>query len=118
MTLETDVDKEKMDFWDDLYRKYFRIWEQPKTNNDEVIIKYRLPIEAAQESKESKEVKTTAAPTVEKVNGESSDPAQVNIESNLKGMVIRASDPPEDDLPKNIGVNKFISFYDSLGKNK
>nr|AQY62740.1 carboxylesterase [Pieris rapae] len=30
--------------------------------------------------------------------------------------VIRANDPPEDDLPKNIGVNKFVNFFESLGK--
>uniref|UniRef100_UPI0037E13150 alpha-esterase 48 isoform 5bl n=1 Tax=Bombyx mori TaxID=7091 RepID=UPI0037E13150 len=32
--------------------------------------------------------------------------------------VIRANDPPEDDLPKNIGVNKFVSFFESLGGKK
>ncbi|CAB3257415.1 unnamed protein product [Arctia plantaginis] len=119
LTLQTDVDKEKMDFWDDLYRKYFRIWEQPKTNSDEVIIKYKPPtnVDTVQAPKEPKEIKTAAAPTVAKVNGESSVPKQDDIETNMKGMVIKASDPPEDDLPKNIGVNKFINFYDSLGKN-
>ncbi|CAB3233611.1 unnamed protein product [Arctia plantaginis] len=116
LTLQTDVDKEKMDFWDDLYRKYFRIWEQPKTNSDEVIIKYKPPTNVYT-VQEPNEIKTAAAPTVSKVNGESSVPKQVDIETNMKGMVIRASDPPEDDLPKNIGVNKFINFYDSLGKN-
>ncbi|XP_045508609.1 juvenile hormone esterase-like isoform X2 [Colias croceus] len=30
--------------------------------------------------------------------------------------VVRANDPPEDDLPKNIGVNKFVNFFESLGK--
>ncbi|XP_013176488.1 PREDICTED: juvenile hormone esterase-like isoform X1 [Papilio xuthus] len=32
--------------------------------------------------------------------------------------VIRANDPPEDDLPKNIGVNKFVNFFESLGGKK
>ncbi|XP_072948633.1 esterase E4-like [Epargyreus clarus] len=32
--------------------------------------------------------------------------------------VIRANDPPEDDLPKNIGVNKFVNFFESLGAKK
>lgn len=32
--------------------------------------------------------------------------------------IIRANDPPVDDLPKNIGVNKFVNFFESLGGKK
>lgn len=46
---------------------------------------------------------------------------EVKMVQNSNGVpkdVIRANDPPEDDLPKNIGVNKFVNFFESLGGKK
>ncbi|XP_048004028.1 juvenile hormone esterase-like isoform X2 [Leguminivora glycinivorella] len=46
---------------------------------------------------------------------------EIKMVQNGNGVpkdVIRANDPPEDDLPKNIGVNKFVNFFESLGGKK
>lgn len=46
---------------------------------------------------------------------------EIKMVQNSNGApkdVIRANDPPEDDLPKNIGVNKFVNFFESLGGKK
>lgn len=46
---------------------------------------------------------------------------EIKMVQNSNGVpkdVIRANDPPEDDLPKNIGVNKFVNFFESLGGKK
>ncbi|KAL0809376.1 hypothetical protein ABMA28_011574 [Loxostege sticticalis] len=189
LSLGSNPDKEKMEFWDDLYSKHFRIWEHPKTNTEEVIRKQepvtmvdqvQIP-EAPQDAGDSVVVQTTietvevvdevkeATPepevpvqtpvsyveTVEAppvapqvieepketvqvvqqivkedihVNGNGSVAApkartsnEIKMVQNANGVpkdVIRANDPPEDDLPKNIGVNKFVNFFESLGGKK
>lgn len=199
LSLSTSPDKEKMEFWENLYSKHFRIWEHPKTNTEEVLpVKYDPPVivdsviesmsvfssshvthssevitertevitESSEvvDSNEVTEVSETTAevsePTVEFVEVENvvenpvvdepkpresakfesvAQPASLDFSNHLNGErkartsneikmvsnangapkdVIRANDPPEDDLPKNIGVNKFVNFFESLGGKK
>lgn len=189
LSLGSNPDKEKMEFWDELYSKHFRIWEHPKTNTEEVIRKQEPVImvdqvqipEAPQDAGDSVVVQTTietvevvdevkeatpepevpvqtpvsyvetvqeapVAPQVIEepketvqvvqqivkedihVNGNGSVAApkartsnEIKMVQNANGVpkdVIRANDPPEDDLPKNIGVNKFVNFFESLGGKK
>lgn len=200
LSLGTNPDKEKMEFWDDLYTKHFRIWDHPKTNIEPVPIKYDPPVivdstvsesvittssyvytESSEVITESSEIITTSsevtdsnevkteiveepvvindvintieepAPIVEEVKPiveyieetpavqEPDEPVNIGLNSYVNGDrkgrpsneikmvnntngapkdVIRANDPPEDDLPKNIGVNKFVNFFESLGGKK
>lgn len=228
LSIETNPDKEKMEFWDDLYSKYYRIWEHPKTNivettfksseprivetftesvsvfssshvteeshtfvsesseiitenneviseshevitgnnfepeNHEVVTENNVTITETTEPKaespepipENHEVVTEPpeviperhevdnvkisevipepakieelAP-VKALNGERKVSPQARPSNEIKMVsrsngapkdVIRANDPPEDDLPKNIGVNKFVNFFESLGAKK
>ncbi|XP_063836525.1 juvenile hormone esterase-like isoform X2 [Ostrinia nubilalis] len=184
LSLGSNPDKEKMEFWDSLYTKYYRIWEHPKTNTEEVVRKHEPIIVAEQiqtpeapqqeiiveTTVESVEVvdnvkedtpepepvpeieptpvnfveiaEETPEPQVETVsnapaeviepvkeaqfngNGNVAKPRtsnEIKMVQNANGVpkdVIRANDPPEDDLPKNIGVNKFVNFFESLGGKK
>lgn len=180
LTLSSNPDKEKMDFWDGLYNKYFKIWDHPKTNTLEpprktepevvsVIETVVVTTQASQSSFEasesfehvehsssftetepiqqqtvvfeeryaaaSDEVDRAAEPAKEEavvisqivdhhVNGVDKKPRTSNEIKMVHGSngvpkdVIRANDPPEDDLPKNIGVNKFVNFFESLGGKK
>ncbi|XP_075988901.1 juvenile hormone esterase-like isoform X2 [Anticarsia gemmatalis] len=203
LSLSTSPDKEKMEFWDDLYSKHFRIWEHPKTNTETSPIKYDPPvivdsvsesvtIYSSSEVTESSHIITEtitsevfesnnsieshnviesnnviessvtevddvvdepiiveqplepiSSPKVEEptpiltpkieheepvsigynnhVNGKARTSNEIKMVTNANGApkdVIRANDPPEDDLPKNIGVNKFVNFFESLGGKK
>ncbi|PZC70779.1 hypothetical protein B5X24_HaOG200161 [Helicoverpa armigera] len=224
LSLATNPDKEKMEFWDELYSKYYRSWEQPRSNVVETAVIYSEPkiVESISESgtvytysettesrhtfiSESHEIITEnnqiisethevitgnddSVPQIQEVVTENNEvvtennevltennevvtennevvpernevdnvvhikpatPEPVKIEdvepvvtgvvqngdqkpkprlSNEIKMVtrsngapkdvIRANDPPEDDLPKNIGVNKFVNFFESLGAKK
>ncbi|KAG6454576.1 esterase E4 isoform X1 [Manduca sexta] len=193
LSLGTNPDKEKMDFWDEVYTKYFKIWDHPKTNTLEAprktepeIISVIETVVTSQVIEESSVPKTPEpspeivdsppeipepipavpepepvipepvaeipepaaeipAPAAEipapaakipepavisehkqdtHVNGIHSKPRtsnEIKMVQNSNGMpkdVIRANDPPEDDLPKNIGVNKFVNFFESLGGKK
>ncbi|XP_013185429.1 juvenile hormone esterase isoform X2 [Amyelois transitella] len=194
LSLGTNPDKEKMEFWDELYNKHYRIWEHPKTNNDAVkdgagdtiaavIVSETVyePVDETDPSGQTVVIETTVVEAVD-VNELDNAPAEVEsqpdppkvVEStyeppkvvenaydppkvvetaqelpkngdvktehlngnaerkvrtsneikmvqNANGVpkdVIRANDPPEDDLPKNIGVNKFVNFFESLGGKK
>ncbi|KAF9412841.1 hypothetical protein HW555_008745 [Spodoptera exigua] len=246
LSLGTNPDKEKMDFWDSLYSKYYRIWDHPRSNNDEVVLKSSEPkiIESYSETvtvysessafteshtyvsetteivKENNEIVSETHEFITENNGEpvetnevvaevsenheavvenneaavennetvvesngtveeNNEPIVENKEGVVKNVevvekneidhpkveekieepvkieeshptpvtavlngdrkvqprpsneikmvsrsngapkdVIRANDPPEDDLPKNIGVNKFVNFFESLGGKK
>ncbi|KAJ0182978.1 hypothetical protein K1T71_000954 [Dendrolimus kikuchii] len=196
LSLGTNPDKEKMAFWDDLYSKYFRIWEQTESNMIEaprkpdvvesvietVVITTQVISQDGQDIRITEELITTApelptseppkiieeplqiaeepapvipepapavpepvpavpepaptAPELEDAKSETfGDLSHVNgsmerkvrtsneikMVQNSNGAprdVIRANDPPEDDLPKNIGVNKFVNFFESLGGKK
>ncbi|KAM3955591.1 LOW QUALITY PROTEIN: alpha-esterase 48 [Aphomia sociella] len=189
LSLGTNLNKEKMDFWDDLYSKHFRIWEQPKTNTVEVQrteitetvvppvvalieVPVAIPVVVPEENigdqasdpetppqvvadegpREINIVDQSATGLVQEtvvetgtiaeqeivpeepiivetqVNGNSNGDVRKPRPSNEIKMVqqangvpkdvIRANDPPEDDLPKNIGVNKFVNFFESLGGKK
>lgn len=235
LSLGTNPDKEKMDFWDSLYSKYYRIWDHPRSNNDEIILtsssepkiieSYSETVTVYSESSQFTESHTYVSETTEIVNENNEivtethefitetngEPVETNdvvvevtenneavvenndtvvennepiVENNgrvvenevvvekneidhpkveetvqepvkieeshpspppvtavLNGDrkvqprpsneikmvsrsngapkdVIRANDPPEDDLPKNIGVNKFVNFFESLGGKK
>lgn len=176
LSLETNPDKEKMEFWDSLYNKYYKIWDHPKVNNEEVP---RRQSEIVQNNQEPDAVDSVPAeieepkvideepkivqeepklnlidPVQEEAvlqetnNGSIDEPKliepverqEINVIGNgiekkatprtsneIKMLqsangtpkdVIRANDPPEDDLPKNIGVNKFVNFFESLGGKK
>ncbi|XP_053622030.1 juvenile hormone esterase isoform X2 [Plodia interpunctella] len=208
LSLGTNPDKEKMEFWDDLYNKHYRIWEHPKTNNDvdrndagdvaavvytetvvepvddpqsqvEAVVIETTVVEAV-DTKESEVVVVESEPEIvgvvvneqpnvepakveenndgaavetaydppkfvenaydppkvvetayepakngdiEHVNGDRKvrTSNEIKMVQNANGVpkdVIRANDPPEDDLPKNIGVNKFVNFFESLGGKK
>ncbi|XP_038219848.1 esterase E4-like isoform X2 [Zerene cesonia] len=239
LSLGTNPDKEKMEFWEDIYAKYFKIWNQAKFNNDveatELIVETQKEdiqvnedVEYKEETQFTQEIKETEIKeeidtkpiivqeiiqtvttvendresveniivieeksnniqniadieqTVEEINAivdnvdgenviivEEKVTEPVIIENNsvtetrtvreimtiykethtengfdehrFNGSVdrkprpsneikmvqsgsvnpkdvVRANDPPEDDLPKNIGVNKFVNFFESLGK--
>ncbi|XP_059046858.1 juvenile hormone esterase-like [Achroia grisella] len=183
LSLDTNLNKDKMDFWDDLYSKYYRIWDHPKTNTEEVERTERNLIEApaaiseavtdvaedqasdpevppqvnvdegpreinivdqnATELIQETIVETAAIPEQEILtNAPDVEENQVQINGNVQSNgyarnprpsneikmvqqpngvpkdVIRANDPPEDDLPKNIGVNKFVNFFEALGGKK
>ncbi|KAJ8707770.1 hypothetical protein PYW07_011447 [Mythimna separata] len=234
LSLETNPDKEKMEFWDNLYSKYYRIWDHPRTNivettfkstepkivetftesvtvysqsseyteshtfvsesseiitennevisetheiitgnndiepeNQEVITENNIVItetnDVVPESNEVEEnnevvpekhevvtetpevvperhevdnvveIKELPQPAkieelapVKAVNGDrkpvsprpSNEIKMVSRSNGAPKDVIRANDPPEDDLPKNIGVNKFVNFFESLGGKK
>lgn len=220
LSIGTNPDKEKMEFWDYLYSKYYRSWEHPRTNIVETTIKNTEPtiVETFTESvsvishssetieshhtfisesseiitennevisetheviignnevepenhevitennvviteknddvPENKEViserhevdnvvevnklpepvKIEQLAPVKALNGEkkpvspvahhprpSNEIKMVSSSNGAPKEVIRANDPPEDDLPKNIGVNKFVNFFESLGGKK
>ncbi|CAH0761910.1 unnamed protein product [Diatraea saccharalis] len=191
LSLGSNPDKEKMDFWDEVYSKYFRIWEQPKAITEEVVRKSDkiVPVpeqtpaafhdETTPESEPTPEVvspvqivETPAEPEpsqteevidqievvqettlvevtdnngfvkeevptepitksepepVNIINGNGNEVKKPRTSNEIKMVqqpngtpkdVIRANDPPEDDLPKNIGVNKFVNFFESLGGKK
>ncbi|KAL4709270.1 hypothetical protein ACJJTC_013330 [Scirpophaga incertulas] len=40
----SNPDKIKMDFWDEVYSKHFKIWQQPKDNNEQIQRKVVAPI--------------------------------------------------------------------------
>lgn len=182
LSIGTNPDKEKMDFWDSLYNKYYKIWEHPKVNNEVVprrepeivqelepeVIEPGVVDSVPTEIEEPKvideepkivqeEPKLNIIDTVQvqeeavyqETNSGTFDEPQLietvgeqEITINGNGIekkatprtsneikmvqtangtpkdVIRANDPPEDDLPKNIGVNKFVNFFESLGGKK
>ncbi|CAG4948804.1 unnamed protein product [Parnassius apollo] len=212
LSLETNPDKEKMEFWDEVYSKYFKIWDHPHTNTIEVPTKVEIVDYVKHESsgtivveettvetmvqiieQTQEEVQTVSEPepesvpepqsvpetrptlepesvpetqsvpepqsvpdsqsvpkpqTVPEPQSKAVPPAVVQASQNgvkeyqvngnldqrkprtsneIKMVqqsnghpkdVIRANDPPEDDLPKNIGVNKFVNFFESLGGKK
>lgn len=212
LSIGTNPDSEKMEFWGNLYSKYYKIWDHPKPNivsaliqensevnsceafHSEIIVKETIitTLESEMVSKEidqsidnevkdlqeEKEIHREEEPpsqteketTVEVVTEEIKEAevpdsvdsvvktveireyAEVNptehnlVHQNGDAMkfngnierkprpsneikmvqpnninpkdVIRANDPPEDDLPKNIGVNKFVNFFESLGAKK
>lgn len=191
LSLDTNPDKEKMEFWDELYSKYYRIWEQTESNKIEaprkmdnvetvietVVITTETVSHDSQEEVRVTEQLITLAPELPaseppKVVEETvlivEDPIivpepvapepepveqhpepvtthpepvehrdvthlngsierkvrpsnEIKMVQNSNGApkdVIRANDPPEDDLPKNIGVNKFVNFFESLGGKK
>jgi hypothetical protein len=201
--LSLGSNKEKMDFWDEIYSKHFIIWKQSKENHEEAvrrvqppvvietseepqpllvvdapeepqlkIVEEPAPISVIESNVEEKNVQThvkvvenetqvqvaenvqthvkvvenvqTQVKVVENVEThvkviEHSETETVHVNGNSNGVknlrtsneikmvnhangapkeVIRANDPPEDDLPKNIGVNKFVNFFESLGGKK
>ncbi|XP_026483489.2 juvenile hormone esterase-like isoform X1 [Vanessa tameamea] len=225
LSLATNPDQEKMEFWDKLYGKYYKIWDHPATNESIVPICERIEFSTApviveetiittstvvnnvettetqvlvnvQETVElneeikglivddneavhqnnvvdvpteeiavpdnvldshtpdnlvQEEVEPTEVQVVEhsedfginiveiqqkfetpqngveeiKFNGNSEKKPRPSNEIKMVPSnnvnpkdVIRANDPPEDDLPKNIGVNKFVNFFESLGGKK
>lgn len=210
LSLATNPDKEKMEFWDDLYSKHYRVWDQksntqvpePKivetftesvsvvessefsesrtvivTESSEIIESSEVTTETevstnevvedvaensednvkvvennvevvennvenngkvAEESNEVDNavhvVESPPSPVAEvtkngddhsvEVNGDRPKPRlsnEIKMVTRSNGApkdVIRANDPPEDDLPKNIGVNKFVNFFESLGGKK
>jgi hypothetical protein len=213
LSLGSNPDKEKMDFWDEIYSKHFIIWKQSKENHEEAvrrvqppvvietseepqpllvvdapeepqlkIVEEPAPISVIESNVEEKNVQThvkvvenetqvqvaenvqkhvkvvenvqTQVKVVENVETyvnvvdnvethvkviEHSETETVHVNGNSNGVknlrtsneikmvnhangapkeVIRANDPPEDDLPKNIGVNKFVNFFESLGGKK
>ncbi|XP_026734229.1 juvenile hormone esterase-like isoform X2 [Trichoplusia ni] len=206
LSLATNPDKEKMEFWDDLYSKHYRVWDQksntqvpePKivetvtesvsvvessefsesrtvivTESSEIIessevttetevstnevvedvaennegnvevVEYNVEIvenngKVAEESNEVDNavhvVESPPSPVAEvtkngddhsvEINGDRPKPRlsnEIKMVTRSNGApkdVIRANDPPEDDLPKNIGVNKFVNFFESLGGKK
>ncbi|CAB3257416.1 unnamed protein product [Arctia plantaginis] len=74
LSLESNQDREKSEFWQDLYIKERR---EKMLNNINI------------------------------------DPTTTN---GVAEQLIRANDPIVADLPKNVGVNKFVNFYESLQK--
>ncbi|XP_073965429.1 juvenile hormone esterase-like isoform X1 [Choristoneura fumiferana] len=176
LSIQTSPDKEKMEFWDDLYSKYFKIWEHPQTNTEETPVKAHKetvveviePEPVEPEAVEPEPVEPEAVepepvePEVVEPEPVETEPVEpetgevvkeiveetlVDVEPQANGHangfngdadrkprpsneikmvqnngvpkdVIRANDPPEDDLPKNIGVNKFVNFFESLGGKK
>ncbi|CAH0404429.1 unnamed protein product [Chilo suppressalis] len=199
LSLGSNPDKAKMDFWDEVYTKYFRIWDQPRTNTEEAVRKTDIiisvteqtpvayqeeivavsveetpvvtneiivvpettpeeplvqisetpepvktepvivdEIEVVQESSPVQVVDNNGVDKEEDVheieptpvhisNGNSNEVKKPRTSNEIKMVqqpngtpkdVIRANDPPEDDLPKNIGVNKFVNFFESLGGKK
>lgn len=222
LSLGTNPDAEKMDFWISLYNKYYKLWEHPKVNNEEAhwkepqftpdvqetiqdvqetvpdvpetIPEVQVIISEAQESitddqestrthepnvvdavtepteieepkvvdeepkivleepklnlvdpvqvqeeavnqetnngsiDEPKVIETVEQPETQHMNSNGIDKKatprtsnEIKMVQNANGTpkdVIRANDPPEDDLPKNIGVNKFVNFFESLGGKK
>lgn len=138
-----------MKFWEDLYNKYYKIWDQPKSNEDDIPINSRAfknlslaeTIDDIQETNDkraetnddAKETNDDAKDTTEEVKENGDETAKeedtANVEEEVSNEdqvtvaeepieIIKASDPPTDDLPKNIGVDKFVSYYDSLGDKK
>ncbi|XP_068622296.1 juvenile hormone esterase-like isoform X2 [Battus philenor] len=188
LSLETNPDKEKMEFWDQVYSKYFKIWDHPQINNvptptkveivdyvkhevsQPVVVEETRVETIVQVVEQTQDVQTivtqepepvsipqpepVAAPLVKPepisqpappqqvqdtvdrapqngfkehhVNGnvdqrKARTSNEIKMVQNSNGHpkdVIRANDPPEDDLPKNIGVNKFVNFFESLGGKK
>lgn len=187
LSLGTNPDGEKMDFWTSLYSKYYKLWDHPKVNNEEVprkepeiipevqettIIHEPDVVDSAPEPTEIEEpkvvdeepkivqeepkanlvdtvliqeeavnqetnngsidepelIETVEQPQTQHMNGNGIDKKatprtsnEIKMVQNANGTpkdVIRANDPPEDDLPKNIGVNKFVNFFESLGGKK
>lgn len=141
LNLLQNPDEEIMKFWEDLYSKHFKIWEHTKINTIEPPRKLVYPdneateeqasIDDGQPSLEEKVVFEEIVPISSvlnpPVNGDAKSNADFKpkISNEIKMAqtsapkdVVRASDPPEDDLPKNIGVNKFVNFYESLGGKK
>lgn len=227
LSLESNPDKEKMDFWDELYSKHFKIWDHQRTDVEawdhqrtniettttQVIISTEIienahesfiqitdketgvsecvtddvpiivddaplitddapettddaplitddapkitdeapliPTEAPKITDDAPEI-TNDAPKITNdtpkttndvqklvnnyqkeievphLNGNGVDKPKPRTSNEIKMVssngapidVIRANDPPEDDLPKNIGVNKFVNFFESLGGKK
>lgn len=170
LALITSPDADRMDFWDDLYSKHFKIWNLPEQTtlpSTIEIVSYvqhssgsiveettETLVQTVQETQQLEittpepEVIPEPVPELPSVPepvpvGQSVVDAPLNgvKESQVNGNhekkprtsneikmvqnsngnpkdVIRANDPPEDDLPKNIGVNKFVNFFESLGGKK
>lgn len=195
LSLEVSPDKEKMEFWEEVYSKYFKIWDQQQFSTTEAPTRVVEVVDYVKhETSESSTVTTTTetiVETFEQVVVSTEDQLEVQAvaepepepvpelptvpepqpepvpepelpsvpesqpepvpavptsqngveESHMNGLeqrkprtsneikmvqrsnghpkdVIRANDPPEDDLPKNIGVNKFVNFFESLGGKK
>ncbi|XP_063545596.1 juvenile hormone esterase-like isoform X2 [Cydia strobilella] len=108
--------------------------EVPVTSPIEVPVTSPVEVPVTSPVEEPAEPVPVAQPLVETaehngaVNGTNGDverkirPSnEIKMVQNGNGVpkdVIRANDPPEDDLPKNIGVNKFVNFFESLGGKK
>ncbi|CAH2056102.1 unnamed protein product, partial [Iphiclides podalirius] len=200
LSLETSPDKERMDFWDEVYEKHFKIWDQPRISAEAQTRVEVVDFVKHETSSSTVETKETLIETFEQIVVSSEDspseqpepvpelpaapepqsppelpaapepqsppelpdapepptvpelpavpepvaavPASNGVkEPHVNGLeqkkprtsneikmvqqsnghpkdVIRANDPPEDDLPKNIGVNKFVNFFESLGGKK
>lgn len=211
LSLGTNPDAEKMEFWISLYNKYYKLWDHPKVNNVDVprkepeilqdiqetttihepdvvdtvpetteieepvkveepaaveeptvIEELKIvdepkvvdeepkivleepklnqvdPVQVEEEAvnqetnngsiDEPKLIETIALPETKHMNSNGIDKKasprtsnEIKMVQNANGTpkdVIRANDPPEDDLPKNIGVNKFVNFFESLGGKK
>lgn len=107
------------------------ILEDPKLNQVDPV---RVQEEAVNQEtnngsiEEPKLIETVQQPEVQHMNGNGIDKKakprtsnEIKMVQSANGLpkdVIRANDPPEDDLPKNIGVNKFVNFFESLGGKK
>ncbi|XP_032525696.2 carboxylic ester hydrolase-like isoform X2 [Danaus plexippus] len=205
LSINSDPDKEKMEFWDNLYVKYFKIWDQPSVNQEPtidttpvivqetIVTTVTTVVDSYEEEKVEGHVSVDVQDTAgvpeqdvlvienleikdsvqddeavnENQNGSVDVQQEVEIEERQEDIqknginiveiqekfqnqngdykfngnverkprpsneikmvqnsninpkdVIRANDPPEDDLPKNIGVNKFVNFFESLGGKK
>lgn len=105
------------------------VLEDPKLNQIDPV---RVQEEAVNQEtnngsiEEPKHIETFEQPGTKHMNGidKKATPRtsnEIKMVQNANGIpkdVIRANDPPEDDLPKNIGVNKFVNFFESLGGKK
>ncbi|XP_013146622.1 PREDICTED: juvenile hormone esterase-like isoform X2 [Papilio polytes] len=171
LALITSPDADRMDFWDDLYSKHFKIWNLPEQTTLPSTIEIVSYVQHSSGSIVEETTETLVQTTVQETQqleittpepevipepvpelpsvpepvpvGQSVVDAPLNgvKESQVNGNhdkkprtsneikmvqnsngnpkdVIRANDPPEDDLPKNIGVNKFVNFFESLGGKK
>lgn len=107
------------------------VLEEPKFNQaDPVQVQEEAVNQATNNGSvdEPKLIETIAPPQTKHMNSNGIDKKatprtsnEIKMVQNANGTpkdVIRANDPPEDDLPKNIGVNKFVNFFESLGGKK
>ncbi|XP_049883738.1 juvenile hormone esterase-like isoform X2 [Pectinophora gossypiella] len=77
-----------------------------------------LDVQQPEPEKPAEEVKHVNGNGIDRKPRPSNEIKMVQHSNGGPRDVIRANDPPEDDLPKNIGVNKFVNFFESLGGKK